>query len=585
MNKLKNIKIQRRQIESLYDLFKARVDDTPLDIAYGYFNNDSKTWINVSWTEVFKRFLSVRNALASENLLTGDRILLALPNGIDWIIIEQAAHYLGLVVVALPNSESAARINHIIDDTETKIVFIANDACRETIQSHISAQNLNTKLISLDERKSHSDTTYFHSWIAIKHHHSTEKPTISQHSLATIIYTSGTTGKPKGVMHTHDSLLNNAFACIEKIKITHADRLLSITPISHIMERVAGYYVPMITGASVFFSKKPETIIEDLQQTNASILITTPHTLDCAFNQVLSEYPFFQKTITQFIDYQNGQGKHLIKYLMWPLIQKLLSRKIKKHYIGNLNQIFCGGANLSSTLITASKSLNIPLLQGYGLTEAGGIVSVNTPDQQQIKSVGQPLKNASIELSNENEIIIKNDSLMTGYWRDEKLTQQCLIDGKLHTDDLAYLDRSYIHLTGRKSEQLQLSNGKKVSPQPIEDTILADRLFKNVSLYGESREKLTLVCQLCTKGWIEFLTNNNVSEDLTNARKRTLLSVRINTLLKKLPDHHFIDYILPTFDSWDTENGLLNAQGKVNRHNVESFYSRELKKIYEGSKD
>ena len=584
MNKLAITKIQREQAQTLYDLFKARVDSTPYDPAYSFYDKDTQNWKNIRWVDAYKQFIKVRNALASEQLHTGDRILLALPNGINWITIEQAAHYLGIVVVALPATESAANINHIIDDVDPSLVFIDTDNYREAVSSHITNHNKKTKIISLNQRESNPESTYFNSWLSNNcrfSSFSSQEVCINKESLATIIYTSGTTGKPKGVMHSHNSLLNNAFACTEKINITRNDILLSVTPVSHIMERIAGYYAPMITGSSVAFSKAPGTVLEDLNETNASILISSPHIIDCSFQHLLSKHSFFRKTVDQYIDYLNGLDKYRLKFFIWPLVQKKLSKTIKKEFLGNLSQIFCGGSSLSNEVILAAKMLDIPLLQGYGSTEAGGIVSVNTTNEQQYRSVGKPLNNVTVELDEDQELILKSNSLMMGYWQNEESTKQAIIDGKLHTGDLARIENNFIHLTGRKSQLIQLANGTKVSPQPIEEKILTDRLFKKVSLFGANHEKLTLICQLCENTWAEFAAANNRPNKSTESRKHTLLSIRINTLLKSLPGHHYIDFILPTFETWDAENGLLNLQGEVNRENVEQFYSEELRGIYE----
>jgi len=582
MNTQSSTPIQRAKTETLYDLFKSRVDATPHDAAYVYFNKRTGAWVEMNWVETFRLFTHVRNALASEKLQIGDRILLVLPNSVEWVVIEQAAQHLGIVVVAMATAESAANINHIIDDTDASLVFINTDIYRETIQSHIFLHHPKTRLISLSEQADNSETTCFTRWIAKNRRFSAQTPQINKHALATIIYTSGTVGTPKGVMLTHNSLLNNAFACLERVNITSDDKLLSIIPVSHILERVAGYYAPMIAGASVSFSRGTGSTLHDLQQTNASILVATPHAMNLAFNQLLTKHPFLGKTIKQYLAYQNGLDEYRVKFIAWPLIRKLLSRTIKKQLLGRLRQIFCGGSALSSDIISIARLLNVPLFQGYGSTEAGGIISVNSPNQQQAESVGKTLNNANVFLNEQHELIIENNSLMLGYWRNKALSKQTLINGKLHTDDLARIDNSYIYLTGRTSEQLQLSTGKKVSPKPMEDKICADNLFENVSLYGENREKLTLVCQLCSDNWDKFIKTNHATNHLTESRKHALLSVRINTLLKTLPDHHFIDFIIPTFDSWNIENGLLSEDGKVNKANVEAFYAGELARVYGG---
>lgn len=579
-------KIRRNQITTLCDLFKHRVDKSPRDVAYSWFDKNTNDWKQITWLAMFQRFLKVRNALSEENLRPGDRIIIALPNNIEWIVVEQAAMFLGLIVVTLPHTESTANINHIMDDTNAKLVFIQKGSDRYTIACHAENQNHRVKIIALEHKTNlPNDSTdlTFKNWIKDTKLYRTKHAAINENTLATIIYTSGTTGKPKGVMHTHKSLLNNAFACAEKININRTDTLLSVTPLAYIMERVAGYYVPMLVGGSIAYGQGAGEILTDLKQSRASFLVTTPYILDCAFQCLTNKHSTLKKMLTDYIDYQNGVSKFRLKFLAWPVLQKLLTRTIKKEYLSSLKQIFCGGANLSGEVIALSRMLNIPLMQGYGLTEAGGIVSVNTKDHNQSYSMGTSLQNVTLHFADDNEIIIESDSLMTGYWNDDKLSEKTLVNRTLYSGDLGYLDKDYLYMTGRKSQTIMLTNGQKVSPQAIEKTLLTDHLFKNVLLYGNNREKLTLICQLCEKSWSEFVEKNMPVNNKADTHAYSLLSIRINTILKSLPGHHPINFILPSFEQWNAENGLVNAQGKVIRKNVYRYFADELEAIYKGT--
>ena len=578
-------KIRRNQTKTLCDLFKYRVDNTPKDVAYTWFDEAKQNWQKITWLGVYQRFLEVRNALSEENLQPDDRIIIALPNGIEWIILEQAAMFLGLVVIALPHTESTANIHHIMDDTNAKLVFIKKGSDRHAIACYAESRDHQVKIIALEHQSHLSNDSVdltFANWTKKTKLYQAKHAVINENTLATIIYTSGTTGKPKGVMHTHKSLLNNAFACIQKININRTDTLLSVTPLAYIMERIAGYYVPMIVGGSVTYGQGAGEILSDLKQSRASFLVTTPYILDCAFQCLMNNHATLQKTIAGYIDYQNGVSKFQLKFLLWPVLQKLLARTIKKEYLGNLKQIFCGGANLSGEVIALSKLLDIPLMQGYGLTEAGGIVSVNTKDHNQPYSMGTSLSNVTLHFAEDNEIIIKSNSLMSGYWQDKQLSKKMLLNHTLYTGDIGYFDKDFLFMTGRKSQMIILTNGRKISPQAIEAKILADRLFKNVLLYGDNQEKLTLICQLCEKAWPEFIEKYLPANKKSDEQTHALLSVRINTTLKSIPGHHHIDFVLPSFEQWSANNGLLNAQGKVIRNNVYRYYADELKAIYNG---
>ena len=239
--------LKRSDITTLFSVFKIRVDTTPQNEAFRFFNKHSQCWQSISWIEAYQQMIKVRNALATENLQVGDRVLLVMGNSPEWIYIEQAALYMGLVIVALSPNLPAANICRIAEEVEAKIILINSDNIWHATQSNTYVKNNNITVVCCSLDNEIQSAIYLEKWVKIRSNNKDQFPklTIADNTLATIIYTSGSCGRPKGVKHSHKNLINNAFACLDRIEVNDQDKMLSVTPISHCLERIAGYYVPI----------------------------------------------------------------------------------------------------------------------------------------------------------------------------------------------------------------------------------------------------------------------------------------------------------------------------------------------------
>ncbi|HFE37543.1 MAG TPA: hypothetical protein ENK06_03855 [Gammaproteobacteria bacterium] len=573
--------LKRSSVSTLSSVFKKRVDLSPQKEAFRFFNSEKKQWQSITWLNAYKNMLDVRDALLKEAIQTGERIVLVMDNSPTWIYIEQAALYMNLVVVALPPSLLADNICQIAEEVHAKMIFIESDSHWPAIALNPFVRGAGISVVCHQRHKNTKSARYFSDWIKAKKTRYITSSTdneMTENSLATIIYTSGSCDKPKGVKHSHKNIINNAFACLARIDVNDRDKMLSVTPVSHCLERIAGYYVAIIAGASITFPKLPGSILENLADSKATIIVTTPHQLSKAYKRFLGNLIFSSRLVEQYLDYQLNTGKWRLSFLCWPIIRRRLERKAKKQLLHQLRFVICGGASLSSNIIALSQLLNLPVLQGYGLTEAGGVVSANAINQNMPHSVGKALSNCELKISDDHELLVKNDSLMLGYWNEEKT--KLLADNWLPTTDLARLENDYLFIDGRKNRTIHLSTGEAVLPLPIERALLKDNLFEHVMLAGENREKVYLLCQLNRNEWQAFRKKYANNEEKTfddfTPRLKSILLLRINLKLRTVPGHPRISLIYPSLEPWSVENGLLNAQGKINKQAVELFFSNDI---------
>ena len=279
--------------------------------------------------------------------------------------------------------------------------------------------------------------------------------------LATILFTSGTTGEPRGVMLTHANLVANAVATIQAVEATSDETRLCILPLSHIYARTCDLYTWLVRGTKLVLAESRETILRDCQLAQPTAINAVPY--------------FYQKVAEQL----QAAGK---ADEPGALVNALG---------GKLKRCFCGGAGVSPAVERVFEQQKMPLLSGYGLTEASPVVSASSASNYRAGTVGQPLPNVEVELAAEGEILVRGPGVMRGYWQDDVATSEVLQEGWLRTGDLGEFDhKGNLKITGRKKEMIVLSTGKNISPGEIEKVLVGSPLIENVCVVGDGQKCL-----------------------------------------------------------------------------------------------
>jgi len=574
--------LDRSKIKTLPDLFHQRAALTPKQTAYQFYDEEKANWQSICWQDLYKQTLSYRHALASENLSENSRVLLILENSIDWVCLEQATLQLGLVVVAASPLDSLQSLRHVIEDSEPAIIFIESDRLLESLQL-----NKQIKCIVRHKLLPDSNVSELCQWInKFKHKSSEANRSIEAIDPASIVYTSGSSGTAKGVILSHEAIINNAQASMEAMGVSEEDKILNVTPFSNILGRVVDYYLSMFAGVPLVFNRALGRIDESMKRTHPSLMICTPYILECAYSSLINQNRRLKQYIEDYLDYTNGIGNWKFSFLFWKITQYNLRKIVHRDYLFNVRAIYTAGAPLSGNTRALINILDIPIFEGYGLTEAGGLVSINTPENNSPGSVGKPLKNVQIKLADDHSIELKSNSTMLSYWHGETIPNVFDQNSWLKTGDEGLLEKDVLFLSSRRSSNIQLANGHCICPEPLESRLKSDSIFNNVLIYGNQQVKLTAICEIASSKWEDFAqsfgltTNYTPSELIHNERLQGIFFTRINALLQSVPDSPRIDYILPTFNDWQ-EDGLVNAQGVINREAVHDYYASQLALIYE----
>ena len=590
--------ISPQSCTSLSELFQKRIIRSPQRVAYQYFSKTEQLWKRVTWREMFELLCQWRAALIQENLTQGDRVAVMLPNSIFWVVFEQAALSLGLIVVPLYSNDRPENIAYILRDTESKILTCPGNTYFDQLAPTLKDVPSLQRIITIDDCKIHEADPVLicvDDWLPDKNESIMKEFTPVTTETATIVYTSGTTGAPKGVMLSHSNILSNSYAGLLTMDIYLEDSFLSFLPLSHMLERTAGYYLPMMAGASISFARSIPDLAEDLVTIKPTVMVAVPRIFEKMYSAIGSKVAtgnklkaqLFEKAIDvgwkQFLYKQHRQTWE-VALLLHPVLDRLVGQKVREKLGGKLRIIIAGGAALSTDISKFFIGLGLPIFQGYGLTEASPVVAFNRLEDNRPGGVGRPLADIEVKIGDHDELLVKGPCVMQGYWNNQQATDEIIdSDGWLHTGDKAVIEDGHIRITGRIKDIIVLSNGEKVAPADMEMAISLDPLFEHIMVIGEGRPYLTLICVLNQFPWEELaeqLGVTSASTSLILPKVKHAVRSRINKRLSGFPGFVFIKKVTLSLAPWSVEDGLMTPTLKIKRKVIETHMSKEIDTMY-----
>jgi long-chain acyl-CoA synthetase len=588
---------------TLDGLMLQRIRRSPDSLAYRSFDADSKRWRDTRWSEVGEQIARWQAALAAEDLLPGERVAVHLRNSKEWVFFDQAALACGLVVVPLYTDDRPDNIAYIMSDSAVKVLLVQDAAVWQRLGPALAGQDDLQRVLILDGSKAATTKVLQDKRVQLVSNWLPASAAPLQqrngdpHALASIVYTSGTTGRPKGVMLTHHNMLSIAHSALTMIDVFQEDLFLSFLPLSHTLERTAGYYLPVMSGSAVAYARSILQLAEDLQNIRPTVMIAVPRISERVFARIqgqLEKQSGFKRTLFnlttgvgwhRFERQQRRAGWHP-RLLLWPLLNRLVATKITAKLGGRLRLSVSGGAALSRQVAQIFIGLGVPILQGYGLTETSPVISVNVPEDNEPGSVGIPLNGVDVRIGEDEELLVKTPGMMRGYWNNHAATLEIIdADGWLHTGDQARIDNGHIYITGRIKDILVLSNGEKVPPMDMELAISLVPAIEQVLVIGEGESFLAAIAVLGKEEWRQLASRFKLDADdtasLNNERLQSYLLNEIKGRLKDFPGYAKVRRLILSLEPWTVDNGLLTPTLKVKRARVLDKFAEEIKVLYE----
>jgi len=584
---------------TLPGLFALRGGATPGRIAYRQF--EQKAWREYSWRQVAERVARWQQALSAEGLTPGERVAISLPNGLDWVCFDQAALGLGLITVPLYTTDSAGNLAHILIDSAARLLLLDSDERWATLipMRHRFPALRRVLCRSLGTADGDDLLRRVGDWLP-----ATAGPPVDltqdPDALATLVYTSGTTGPPKGVRLTHRNILWNAEAVLQRIPALPTDVFLSFLPLAHAFERTVGYYLPMMAGCQIAYARSVEQLRQDLLTVRPTVLLCVPRVYDKIYLAIQAKLSghglkrlLFERTVALgWQRFEAVQGRApalgLTNRLLLRLLQRLVARKVLARLGGRLRVAVSGGAPLSPTVARFFVGLGLPLTEGYGLTEAGPVVSNCAVEDFRPGRVGMPLPGLEIRIGPQSELLVRSPSVMQGYWNQPAQTAQVLdADGWLHTGDVVELSDGYLAIRGRLKEILVTSTGEKVPPADMELALTMDPLFEQAMVLGEGRPYLAALLVLDPDAWRSLAARLGLDANdpaaLTDRRAIAAAKARVGDRLGAFPGYARVRAVHLSLSPWTVENGLITPTMKIKRPELEAHFADVIDALYRSS--
>jgi long-chain acyl-CoA synthetase len=591
--------ITAREATTLWGLFRARVRRSPDAIAYRDYNRAEARWCDHTWRAISEHVYLFRAALAGENIVPGDRVAALMPNGIDWVCFDLAAHGSGLVVVGLYPHDTAASNAYILGHSDARLILLDSEARWKSLWPFRSDFPSLARVWISDAEGSpaaQSNGAIARKFAGVLANAAEPPPQhpAGPNDLATLIYTSGTTGRPKSVMLSHFALLWNAQSSAVVIPPRRDDVFLSILPIAHVFERTVGYYLPMMGGSTIAYARSAQDLPEDLLAVRPTAMLGVPLLYERMAAEIRAKVAkstvkqkLLQLTISigyrRFEAAQHRADRGLTTRLLWLILKRYVATQVLTAFGGRLRVAVSGGAPLEQSVARMLIGLGLPLVEGYGLTEAAPVVAANKLDDNLPGSVGRPLNGIEVKLTSKGELLVRSPSIMTGYWKDAAEMARALDPtGWLSTGDVAEIDEDgRIFIRGRLRDVIVLSIGEKVNPTVVEAELTRDPLFEQVVVVGSRRPFLAAVIALNADAWNLFAATKGLDPEQPNhTASKTELLARITSLLTALPRYAQVRAVHLSLEPWTIEAGLLTPTLKVKRDVVIPLFAKEIDNLY-----
>ncbi len=570
-------------------------------------------WIIRTYAETGRRVAGLARAFVTPGLLTedglqrGDRISLFAGNCSEWIEADLAGMTIGVIPVPIYPTSTPDQIVHIVTDAGVRVIVTAGPKELDRIlEARDQMPGLETVILinPADQVGDHDGLTVLSLEQVRQAGVSEEIQTVVEERMgqscpddvAALIYTSGTTGEPKGVMISHRAALAELQALDAFFDVTPADHSLSFLPLSHALEW--GWSMAVIRhGCLNTFVPNPKTISAMLTEVRPTLFVSVPKLYEQVMSvarEKVSDSPaklkIFEWSIRIGREWwqaeQEGRRPSVSLRARHGVADRLVLKAIRDAIGGPKTVLAAGGAPLRKEVEEFFAACGLLVCQGYGLTEASPLVSFNSPGGYKFGTAGRPLVGSQMTTTEDGEILYRGPNVMKGYWKAPEATAAAIEDGWLHTGDIGHIDEDgFLVITDRLKDIIVTLNGKNISPQPIENSLMKDPLFEHAVLLGDNRPCLTLLVkpslpqveELAERLHITSMTGPEMlrSEELAEEIRR-----RVAEITEKLPHQEQIRDLRVLWDEFTTDNGLLTPTLKVRRREVEKRFTEIVEEMY-----
>lgn len=573
------------------------------------YRNDAGQWFDVSWNRMNEMVHNLAYYLMGKGIQHGDKVAVFSPNRYEWWVADLAILSIGAVNIPIYATNTAEEVRYILDNADSRICFAGTHAHMEKVVAVRDRLPMLMEIVLFNDLEqpvdgvvtlpeairqggAQADAALFDRRLAA----------IKPEDLCTFIYTSGTTGDPKGVMLSHHNIISNVhqFNAYFPEMITRFHKGPSFLPLSHAVERTAVYYCQVYCANKIHFVKSIETLLEDLQTIHPSIMASVPRVLEKMYEAITAKVaqapPLKQKLFAWALDVGRrnvpyvckGKARTGLFAIEYALANKLIFSKLKS--VLGLDQIYfigLGAAPMPRNVLEFFLGMDIPCCDAYGLSETSPMVTCNYVGHIQPGTVGVPVIDTEVKISEEGEILVKGPQVMVGYYKNEAATKEAFTpDGFLKTGDLGEFDaEGNLRITGRIKELIITSGGKNISPQNIENSLMFSPYINQLSVVGEGKKFISALIIPAFEVLEPWAKENGVtfadrSELVKHAKVQALFEQQIKAFTKDFGQVEQVKKFTLLDREWLQETGELTPTLKVKRRVIAVKYADAIEKMY-----
>jgi long-chain acyl-CoA synthetase len=579
---------------TLADIFFAIVDRNQSRVML--FERDSQ-WHPISSSGLYSRVMGVVQELRRRGVGHGDRVAILAENRPEWTIADFAILLVGAATVPVYATLTASQISFLLRHSGARIAFVSTAAQLEKLRS-IQAETSVETFILMDEPAPEADVLSMPALMAAGPEARVPEldalaSSLTPDDLATLIYTSGTTGVPKGAMLTHGNIASNLSLSLDEFDLqTDTDLAVSFLPLSHITARHVDF-AELYRGVTVAYCPFIEEMPRVLRQLHPTFFVAVPRVYEKIYNQVQRGVASgFKKTVYRWaisvgrahLD-QVLAGKRPSS-LTWKLANRLVFSKVLEAMGGNVRIFVSGGAPLGKELATWYAEIGLLVHEGYGLTETSPVIAVNSPRACKLGTVGRPLANVEVRIAEDGELLVRAPSVFKGYWNMPEESVAAFDGDWFRTGDIASLDADgFLSITDRKKDLIKTSGGKFIAPQPIENSLKANRFIAEAAILGDRRRFPAVVIVPAFAALEEWAAQNEISfqsrhELVGHPSVSALYEGIVAQVNHNLARFERLKKILLIPEELSIEDGTLTPTLKLRRRNVEARYKEQIEKLY-----
>jgi long-chain acyl-CoA synthetase len=586
----------------LFDCIQYQIEKNPLDAMLA--GKESGQWKKYSTTTVKETVDKLSAGLLSLGIGCGDmtaegrdKVAILSKNRPEWVMLDLAVQQIGAILVPFYPTININELEFVLNDAQVKIAFVNDE------DLYLKMLSLKSKVPSLKDIYTFEHVANAKYWKEVTDHSTPElkeqvrqtADKIKYEDLATIIYTSGTTGTPKGVMLSHRNILSNVMASMPCFPPGQNMKSLSFLPLNHIFERMVTYLY-LFSGTSIHYAESLDTIGDNLKEVKPEMFTTVPRLLEKVYDRIMQKGNeltgtkkklfFWAHSLAEKFEINKNLG---VGYnLKLSIANKIIFKKWREGLGGNLKCVVTGGAACQVRLIRIFTAAQIPVMEGYGLTETSPVISVNSYGEKgrRFGTVGQIIEGVEVKIAEDGEILCKGPNIMMGYYKRPDLTAQDIVDSWFHTGDIGTLSQdNFLKITDRKKELFKTSGGKYVAPLAIENKLKESPFIEQLMLVGADRKFVSALIVPSFPNLRDWCRKNNVA-DCSN--EDLIRKPEINEMFKELVEsfNKFFNHVeqVKKFEllanEWSVDTGEMTPKLSLKRKVIMEKYRDVIERIY-----